>query len=545
MFFSAAKAQNAIGRGAKIEKDFRISYGFINTRVLAANIPAEYDNARSFAEDLAAVSENGSWGYISRDNEVVIPFKFDYAGDFKRNRAIVKLGKWYGVVDRQGRLVIPTRYYDLIPYELDDMLYFISRDSSFFAGMIDANGNEILPHQYTHLIRLDGFLILGSPQLYKNIPFYTTYREIDSTQGSFYQQFTADASRFSPEKGRQDIYDGQFNIVGSKYASSFQDAFNSNELDTIDHWLESHQDAPLKTKKRIIQQILDSAMEQPVVSGSELRSDNLIRSEAKLNQFLTKRGYEKIQGQDGKLGVKKGDKIILEPQFDILRWFGAAIDGPPEGMPSYLKENFAAVYKDESRSVFLFFGIMAGNEQSGVLYTMKGEKFIDLTRKWPEKVVRSGLVFRTIHQDTVLDRTWYKYGFDNWQGKEILPPLYQTIRVGDNDNIITKRENGNNKKTAIYFGLYDFSGAPIIPEGLFVDIKALENSPNLYLAEYYDLPPDKEDFENKRAENREFVLIKVEAKAYSVIHKFTASKVYHRYFNPQTGMLMFRKNVIE
>src|SRR5690606_30746669 len=151
------------------------TYGFIHVGDSTADIPPDYPQTGSFSGGLAPVEKNGKWGFVDARNREVIAPRYDYAHNFNRGKAIVQQGDFYGVIDPQGTTVIPLRYYELKPYELDGKWYYISRDSTFFAGIIDENGHEVLPHQYTYVMELEGFVTMGSPRLYQHIPFYTTY----------------------------------------------------------------------------------------------------------------------------------------------------------------------------------------------------------------------------------------------------------------------------------------------------------------------------------------------------------------------------------
>lgn len=52
-------------------------------------IAPRYEAAREFSEGLAAVKENGKWGYIDTEGNTVIPFQYDGASSFAEGYAIV------------------------------------------------------------------------------------------------------------------------------------------------------------------------------------------------------------------------------------------------------------------------------------------------------------------------------------------------------------------------------------------------------------------------------------------------------------------------
>ena len=91
-------------------------YGYVG-RTLRLEIAAVYENARDFSEDLAAVKQNGKWGYINTLGVTVIPFEFDSCaaadtmGDdlsfgFRNNLAPVCKGGKFGIINSDGETVV-------------------------------------------------------------------------------------------------------------------------------------------------------------------------------------------------------------------------------------------------------------------------------------------------------------------------------------------------------------------------------------------------------------------------------------------------------
>lgn len=91
-------------------------YGYIG-RTLRLEIAAVYENARDFSENMAAVKQNGKWGYINNLGVTVIPFEFDSCatadtmGDdmsfgFRNTLApVCKNGK-FGIINSKGETVV-------------------------------------------------------------------------------------------------------------------------------------------------------------------------------------------------------------------------------------------------------------------------------------------------------------------------------------------------------------------------------------------------------------------------------------------------------
>lgn len=72
----------------------------------------EFDTVKSFNLELAAAERGGLWGYINRDNEVIIDFEYDYALNFSISDSLAgvkKGGKW-GFIDIEGVLRIEYKF---------------------------------------------------------------------------------------------------------------------------------------------------------------------------------------------------------------------------------------------------------------------------------------------------------------------------------------------------------------------------------------------------------------------------------------------------
>ena len=72
----------------------------------------EFDDARSFAEDLAPVEIDGMWGYINKEAEMVIVPRFNDAWSFSDGLAAVQVKNKYGFIDKTGELVIKPKFSD-------------------------------------------------------------------------------------------------------------------------------------------------------------------------------------------------------------------------------------------------------------------------------------------------------------------------------------------------------------------------------------------------------------------------------------------------
>ncbi len=87
-------------------------YGYIDGD---GNIVVEpkYERSENFNEGLAVVKfseENDSWGYINRNGEVVIEPKFEWAAYFHEGLAAVQYKGKYGYIDKSGNFVIEPQF---------------------------------------------------------------------------------------------------------------------------------------------------------------------------------------------------------------------------------------------------------------------------------------------------------------------------------------------------------------------------------------------------------------------------------------------------
>ena len=76
-------------------------------------ISFQYEEAKGFSDGLAAVKKGGKWGYIDKENNVVIPPVYDFAGNFSEGVAVVaKRAERAEMLDYFGSGEY-TYYYDL------------------------------------------------------------------------------------------------------------------------------------------------------------------------------------------------------------------------------------------------------------------------------------------------------------------------------------------------------------------------------------------------------------------------------------------------
>jgi hypothetical protein len=80
-------------------------YSYYNDRCEPL-FPGEWEYADEFEDGLAAVRQNGKWGYINRSGTIAIPYQFDYAHRFRANfhNATVIINDQFFDIDYNGKV---------------------------------------------------------------------------------------------------------------------------------------------------------------------------------------------------------------------------------------------------------------------------------------------------------------------------------------------------------------------------------------------------------------------------------------------------------
>jgi len=82
-------------------------------------LPETYDDAYEYSEGLAAVKNEGKWGFINTKGRLVIPFEYEQGGSFKGGVVSVSKDGFYGVIDTLGQIVLDFEFPKIRPILLD------------------------------------------------------------------------------------------------------------------------------------------------------------------------------------------------------------------------------------------------------------------------------------------------------------------------------------------------------------------------------------------------------------------------------------------
>lgn len=168
-------------------------WGFIDTTGQFL-LPARYEAARDFSEQLAAVRIDSKWGAITHTGRFAVKPSFDLLTSFKYGMAVATVGSQTGVVSRTGAFVLEPKYQmatilspSLIAVKTNDLWGLVAPDGtwivqpvfqSIFApvngkltvtvtafnrairyGLISDRGNILLEPKYETLVRFPNGLV--------------------------------------------------------------------------------------------------------------------------------------------------------------------------------------------------------------------------------------------------------------------------------------------------------------------------------------------------------------------------------------------------
>lgn len=147
--------------------------GYLNANTGRIAIPAKYEHAWAFSEDVGAVVMNGRVGFIDGSEHLVIPYKFIYSGKKDKDIDFVFSGGYcaamdstekLGLINKRGEWVIPPRYDYINNPVIGYRIVKLARKY----GLLDNKLKLILPIEYDHIeIQKDGLKIAknGEQQL--------------------------------------------------------------------------------------------------------------------------------------------------------------------------------------------------------------------------------------------------------------------------------------------------------------------------------------------------------------------------------------------
>lgn len=190
-------------------------------------VSCEKDNSDipTASDDLFAIKEWGSWGFIDKSGKVIIPVKFEGAFNFIGEYAVVQKDRQVGLIDKTGAFVISPDFDGLrqisdngyIAANKDGLVGYINLqgewvieaqyefvygfqeglsvvEKDYKSGMINELGQEIVPMEHYSI----GNLCEGYAFVEKNNFYHSKYAQIDQT-GKFMSGYIYDPVEYEVE----------------------------------------------------------------------------------------------------------------------------------------------------------------------------------------------------------------------------------------------------------------------------------------------------------------------------------------------------------
>jgi len=85
-------------------------YGYQSSLTSEMIIPAAFEEADPFSEELAAMRVKDKWGYIDKDGKFIIEPQFSFALRFMEGKALVRKGESLHYINKDGEKVSDPPY---------------------------------------------------------------------------------------------------------------------------------------------------------------------------------------------------------------------------------------------------------------------------------------------------------------------------------------------------------------------------------------------------------------------------------------------------
>ena len=140
-----------------VEPRYERLYGFFGDYAVCSmtDYTAEPDDSMSGDDHYPTV-----WGVINRKGEIVVPFQMEYVEEFSDGRWNFSRDGFEGVMTLDGEIIVQPKYWDVDDFHngysiviREDFTYDVNNQdiAKLYYGLIDEQGNEVLPLEYDNL----------------------------------------------------------------------------------------------------------------------------------------------------------------------------------------------------------------------------------------------------------------------------------------------------------------------------------------------------------------------------------------------------------
>jgi len=128
-----------------LDANSNIVAGYISETGCRVAVAAAYQDAYPFYEGVAAVLQNGKWGYVDSTGSLVIGARFDSPAYFDNGRARVQVADKFGIVDKTGKEIISIVFSEIGGFDPNDIA-LVRLNQKY--GLIKSNGTYVIAPQF-------------------------------------------------------------------------------------------------------------------------------------------------------------------------------------------------------------------------------------------------------------------------------------------------------------------------------------------------------------------------------------------------------------
>ncbi len=121
----------------------RRTWGFLDSAGLM-RISNQYENVKSFSENLAAIKFQGKWGFIDKYENIIIQPNYDFVSRFENGISIAEKKSKFGLLNKFGKEITPFVFNEIIAGPSG--LYITKKNNR--EGIINKEGKEILAPRF-------------------------------------------------------------------------------------------------------------------------------------------------------------------------------------------------------------------------------------------------------------------------------------------------------------------------------------------------------------------------------------------------------------
>lgn len=415
-------------------------WGYIND-INEIKIPFTYQDAREFNEELAPVKVGGKYGYINKDNVMVIPPQFNNAYPFYHGFGIVELeDNISGFINKSGKVIhmydqIYTGKYDL--WENEGIAYIYKDEQAGVIKVVDQQLKVLVRPQYYDVYKRDKGYYFRDPEFDSNGMYIYTENGVLDENGKVINR---QKSR-KGEDSSKGVVKGPLRNAMAWICENGLYGFTDEAGEIV---------IPLQYKEAESFSQAGFA----VVKDKTTWCHGIINKEG---EYVLPPKYEFIRGIDNMNQVYKIRRIYQEVRiFDAKskRFIGKEyndIEAYEDDFIIYTKGGQGLMNSDGQVIVEPYEGFQPEEHKAGYIISKEGEGGLTVRNLQGQKV--SNQIYSHIDSP---DEYGYRIvkqmnhlGLANEVGNLILPCIFQDIKVMDEDTAVVSvyMEDGNGEAT--------------------------------------------------------------------------------------------------